>query len=242
MRRFFHNPYRSLEKLLGYTFRNRELLANALLHRSYRYESAEIRNDNQRLEFLGDAALSLVASNYLFRMYPEIKEGPLTLLRSRLTSGKALARIGASIDLGAAIKLGKGEQASGGHRRASNIGDALEAILGAAYLDGDLKAVDRIFRKLFVALIEIHPQDNWRDNPKGHLQVLAQQRWKKNPAYHLVKLDGAPHERIFTVEVALAGKVWGTGQGACKRDAEQAAAREALQTLLPIDADTQFNS
>ncbi|MBI2438314.1 MAG: ribonuclease III [Lentisphaerae bacterium] len=242
MRRFFHNPYRGLEKQLGYTFRHKALLANALLHRSYRYESADIRNDNQRLEFLGDAALSLVASDYLFQMYPDIEEGTLTLLRSRLTSGKALARIGASIDLGAAIKLGKGEQASGGHRRDSNIGDALEAILGAAYLDGDLKAVDKIFRKLFVALIEIHPHDNWRDNPKGHLQVLAQQRWKKNPAYHLVKLDGPPHERVFTVEVALSGKVCGAGQGSCKRDAEQAAAREALQTLLPTTDKREFIS
>lgn len=232
MKRFFHNPYRSLEKRLGYTFRNRELLANALLHRSYRYESAEIRNDNQRLEFLGDAALSLVASDYLFRIYPDIKEGTLTLLRSRLTSGKALARVGTSIDLGAAIKLGKGELSTGGQRRASNIGDALEAILGAAYLDGGLKAVSKIFKKLFVALIEIHPQDDWHDNPKGHLQVLAQQRWKKNPAYHLIRQEGLPHARLFTVEVALGSKACGTGQGSCKREAEQEAAREALQTLL----------
>jgi len=238
MKIFFKNPYRPLEKRLGYTFRNKELLATALMHRSYRYESADIRNDNQRLEFLGDSALGLVASDYLFRLYPDIEEGPLTCLRSRLTSGKALARIGASIDLGTDIKLGKGEQASGGHRRDSNITDAMEAILGAAYLDGDLKAVHKIFKKLFVAQIEIHPDDNWGDNPKGHLQVLAQQRWKTNPAYRLVKQEGPPHARVFTVEVAIAGKISGAGQGSCKRDAQQSAARQALQNLPPAGKTT----
>lgn len=220
---------------MGYTFRNKELLANALMHRSYRYESTDIRNDNQRLEFLGDSALGLVASDYLFRLYPDIEEGPLTCLRSRLTSGKALARIGASIDLGTDIKLGKGEKASGGHQRDSNITDAMEAILGAAYLDGDLKAVRKIFQALFVAQIEIHPEDNWGDNPKGHLQVLAQQRWKSNPSYHLVKQEGPSHASFFTVEVSIAGKVRGAGQGACKRDAQQAAARQALQEIQAED-------
>ena len=233
---FKKNPYRSLEKRLGYTFRNKDLLANALMHRSFRYESADIRNDNQRLEFLGDSALGLVASDYLFRLYPDIEEGPLTCLRSRLTSGKALARIGASIDLGADIKLGKGEKASGGHQRDSNITDAMEAILGAAYLDGDLKAVRKIFKALFVAQIEIHPDDNWGDNPKGHLQVLGQQRWKSNPNYRLVRQEGPPHARVFTVEVAIAGRISGTGQGSCKRDAQQSAARQALQNMPPDNA------
>lgn len=228
---FKKNPYRSLEKRLGYTFHDKDLLGTALMHRSFRYESNDIRNDNQRLEFLGDAALGLVASDYLFRLYPEIEEGTLTCLRSRLTSGKALAHIGASIDLGANITLGKGEKASGGHQRDSNITDAMEAVLGAAYLDGDLKAVRKIFNRLFLAKIEIHPEDNWGDNPKGHLQVLAQQRWKTNPHYRLVKQEGPPHERVFTVEVAIAGKVNGTGQGSCKREAQQAAARQALQNL-----------
>lgn len=229
------NPYRPLEKRIGYTFHNKDLLATALMHRSFRYESADIRNDNQRLEFLGDSALGLVASDYLFRLYPDIEEGPLTCLRSRLTSGKALAHIGASIDLGADIKLGKGEKASGGHQRDSNITDAMEAILGAAYLDGDLKAVRKIFQTLFVAQIAIHPDDNWGDNPKGHLQVLAQQRWKTNPNYRLVKQEGPAHARVFTVEVAIAGKVSGVGQGSCKRDAQQAAARQALHEMQEKD-------
>ena len=113
--------------------------------------------------------------------------------------------------------------------------DAMEAILGAAFLDGDLKAVRKIFQTLFVAQIEIHPEDNWGDNPKGHLQVLAQQRWKTNPNYRLVKQEGPPHARVFTVEVAIAGKVSGTGQGACKRDAQQSAARQALREMQEED-------
>ncbi len=227
------NPYRLLEKRLGYTFRQKDLLATALLHRSYRYESAGILNDNQRLEFLGDSALGLVASDYLFRLYPDIDEGQLTCLRSRLTSGKALAQIGASFNLGAEIKLGKGEKASGGQQRESNITDAMEAILGAAYLDGDLKAVRKIFQALFLAQIEIRPGDNWGDNPKGQLQALAQKRWKINPNYRIVNQEGPAHARIFTVEVSIAGKVSGTGQGHCKREAQQSAARQALQNMPP---------
>lgn len=238
MKRFFHNPYRPLEKLLGYSFRKKELLATALLHRSYRYESEGVRNDNQRLEFLGDAALGIVSGDYLYRAYPELEEGPLTLLRSRLTSGKALARIGSSINLGAAIKLGKGEQASGGHQRDSNITDALEAVLGAAYLDGDLKAVRKIFKTLFVPLIAIHPEDGWHDNPKGQLQVISQRRWKTNPAYRLVSRSGPPHASVFTVEAVISGKVSGTGKGTNKREAEQAAAQQALQNLPPPGNET----
>ncbi len=231
MRLFAKNPYRDLEKSLGYRFRDRRLLATALRHRSFRFESDEEQTDNQRLEFLGDAALGLVASDYLFRRYPDIQEGPLTCLRSRLASGKALAQLGAAIDIGRHIQFGKGEQLSGGPERDSNLTDALEAVLGAAYLDNGLKAVSKIFHALFVPTIEIDPQDRWGDNPKGHLQIVAQQRWQANPSYRVARRDGPPHASVFWVEVALRGTVLGAGRGSTKRDAEQAAARAALRAL-----------
>ncbi|MBU4200724.1 MAG: ribonuclease III [Verrucomicrobia bacterium] len=231
MRSFFHNPYRSLEHKLGYAFRSKALLETALMHRSYRFESTGIDADNQRLEFLGDAALGLVATDYLFKAHNNLQEGSLTCLRSRLTSGKALAKISRSIGLGEYLRLGKGERMSGGQHRASNITDAMEAILGAAYLDRGLKAVEKIFIKLFIPLIEIEPDDAWSDNPKGQLQVIAQRRWKSNPQYHVLRQDGPSHLKVFTIRVSVGGNNVGTGRGATKREAEQNAAQHVLEQM-----------
>lgn len=231
MKSFFHNPYRALERKLGYAFRSQALLETALMHRSYRYEATGIDADNQRLEFLGDSALGLVASEYLFKAHATLQEGALTCLRSRLTSGKALAQIGRSIGLGEYLKLGKGERASGGQHRASNVTDAMEAILGAAYIDRGVKAVEKIFLKLFIPLIEIEPDDAWSDNPKGQLQVIAQRRWQSNPHYQIVRQDGPSHSKMFTVRAVVGGAHLGTGRGATKREAEQQAAGQALKQL-----------
>lgn len=232
MKYLFHNPYRKLEKIIGYSFRNKPLLATALMHRSLRFERGGHIEDNQRLEFLGDAALSLVAGDHLFRNFPDLQEGELTTLRSRLTNGKILAHIGRSIQLGDWLQLGKGEQKSGGHRRPSNITDAFEAVIGAAYLDGGLKAVIRIFDRLFLPLVkEIRSFDPLQDNPKGRLQQIAQWKWNTNPHYRVVKQSGPPHERIFFVQAEINGLTLGSGRGPCKRDAEQDAAQDALNRL-----------
>ena len=234
MRSFFRNPYRELEKKLGYAFRRKALLETALMHRSYRFEFTGIDSDNQRQEFLGDAALGLVATDYLFKAHKTLQEGSLTCLRSRLTSGKALAKIGRSISLGEHLKLGKGERMSGGHHRASNITDAMEAILGAAYLDRGLKAVEKIFNKLFIPMIEIEPDDAWSDNPKGQLQVIAQRQWKGNPQYHVIRQDGPSHSKTFTVRVMVGGNNVGQGRGLTKREAEQQAAQNALEQMREV--------
>ncbi len=231
LKSLFHNPYRALERKLGYGFRSRKLLETALMHRSYHYETTGVDADNQRLEFLGDAAFGLVAAAYLFKAHEGLQEGSLTCLRSRLTSGKALAQIGHAIGLGEYLKLGKGERMSGGHERASNITDAMEAILGAAFLDRGLKAVEKIFLKLFIPLIEIEPDDAWSDNPKGQLQVVAQRRFQANPRYQVVRQDGPSHSKTFTVHALVGGKHVGTGRGLTKRDAEQQAAAHALRQL-----------
>ena len=230
--RLFHNPYRRLEKAIYYSFRKKSLLATALLHRSLRFERGGGLEDNQRLEFLGDAALSLVAGDYLFRNFPELREGEMTMLRSRLTSGKALASIGRNIQLGEWLQLGKGEQKSGGQSRPSNITDAFEAVIGAAYLDGGIRAVTRIFNKLFLSLMEgVDSADQLEDNPKGRLQEIVQRKWKTNPHYRVIKQSGPAHARTFFVDAEINGTVMGSGRGPCKRDAEQNAARNALAKL-----------
>lgn len=222
------NPYRPLEKKLGYRFSRRRHLETALTHRSFRFESSDVASDNQRLEFLGDAALGLLSGAYLFEKFPDFQEGDLTRVRSQLTNTKTLARIAASIDLGQYLRLGRGEQQSGGQHRSSNLSDCLEAVIGGAFVDGGLRAVKKIFQKLFAPEIEAAVKDIWGENPKGALQEMSQRRWKASPRYRTVKEEGPAHERVFTVEALINGQVVGTGLGPNKREAEMDAARQAM--------------
>jgi ribonuclease-3 len=237
---FRQNPYRDLEKVLGYHFRNRELLEEAFIHRSFRFEkNSDVQKDNQRLEFLGDAVLGLVAASYLFERFPDEDEGILTAARSRLTSGSALATIAGGIDLGARLKLGKGEEQTGGRTRPSNLADMLEAILGAAFQDGGLKAADAIFRHLFVPQLVPGDAAEVEANPKGRLQQICQQRWKVSPFYVILSEEGPRHAREFRVEVRSGEREMGQGIGASKRAAETAAAVDALRRLPPEQTDKQ---
>jgi ribonuclease-3 len=225
------NPYRDLEKALGYKFRRRKRLESALTHRSFRFENDPDLTDNQRLEFLGDAALGLVSAHYLFDHHPDVQEGGLTRMRSRITSTKALAIFAAKINLGHYLKLGRGEMMSGGNDRMSNLTDALEAVLGAAYLDGGIKAVQKIFKKLFVPALKDAVSKTQFDNPKGALQEWSQGKWKMSPYYRVLSEDGPPHARHFRVEVIVNGTVMGVGEGLNKRDAEMTAAETALGSI-----------
>jgi ribonuclease-3 len=209
------NPYRPLEKSLGYRFRKKKFLETALTHRSWRYEApATVTVDNQRLEFLGDAALSLVASAHLYHAHTGHQEGDLTRHRSLLCNGKTLAEIGERIGLGP-----------------STLGDALEAVIGAAFLDGGLKAVEKIYKRWFTGLAAEADGSAVRDNPKGALQEYCQRRWKSGPEYRLVEVTGPGHARKFSVEVRLRDRVLATARGPSKREAESRAALKALQSL-----------
>lgn len=228
------NPYRPLEKRIGYSFRRKYRLRMALTHRSYRFENAAEDTDNQRLEFLGDAALGFAVAAYLYETFPDLPEGELTKLRSRVTSGKSLADLAADCGLGEYLSLGKGEFQSGGRDRPSNLADAMEAVLGAAFLDGGNRALNRIVRKLVVPLIQdLHPTPD-HDNPKGHLQELAQSRWQITPKYRVTREEGPSHGRMFTVEVSLRNIVYGQGSGSNKRTAQTEAARQALLAVSPL--------
>jgi ribonuclease-3 len=226
------NPYRELEKRLGYKFGERELLEMALMHRSYRYEAKDVAADNQRLEFLGDAVAGFLAAAHLYRMNRDGDEGTLTELRSRVTSGKALASIAREIGLGEFIRLGKGEERAGGREREALLADGLEAVIGAAYLDGGVKAAEKIVAKLLIPLLGAVPYQEWEENPKGKLQELSQRLYGRGPEYRCVSEEGPAHQKHFVVEAIVGGAKLGVGEGASKRAAETQAATTAVRKLM----------
>ena len=225
------DPLKILQKKLGYKFRDINLLEMALTHRSCRFENKAVNVDNQRLEFLGDAVLGFMTAAYLYEENHNDAEGVLTTLRSRVTSGKALAALASDIGIGEYLLVGKGEEHSGGRTRRSNLTDAIEAILGAVYIDGGLKGFKKVFDHFFPALINSLDGDLWAANPKGKLQEYSQAQWKTSPVYHLVDEGGPAHAAVFTVEVEVNGKRVGHGIGGSKQEAERKAAAMALEEI-----------
>jgi ribonuclease-3 len=223
---------KKLEKAIGYTFQDPEWLVRAMTHRSYRFETDTSIRDNQRLEFLGDAVLGMITAEYLFRHFEDTPEGPMTCLRSAVTSTVALARLGKELDLGTCLQLGRGEKQSGGDQRPSNLADAMEAIIGAAYLDGGLNAATQIFNKLFTPELERVATNSWEINPKGALQEFAQSCWKISPIYEIIDEQGPPHARTFKAQVFINNEGIGIGEGCNKQAAEIAAAKRAIGHLM----------
>lgn len=218
-----------LEERIGYKFRNSLLLAEALTHPSLGHEAQHYHFDYQRLEFLGDAVLQLVITEYLFGHFQVEAEGQLTKLRSRLVSRDALKNHAAALDLGRYILMGRGEETSGGRERASTLADAFEALIGALYLDGGLDVARNFVltqTRADLAKLAEEPVDF---NPKGDLQELLQSISPRSPAYELVSQSGPEHEKTFVSEVVWEGVVLGQGTGRSKKQAETAAALEALQ-------------
>jgi len=225
------NPYKSLEKRLGYRFRNRKMLEAALTHPSFRVESGDDIMDNQRLEFLGDAVLGMAAAAHFYKEMRDIDEGRMTSLRSQITRGHALAGLARSLGVGAFLRMGRGEDGSGGRDRKSNLEDALEAVIGAIYLDGGFKAAQKVFKRVFVPVIDELSDDVWAGNPKGKLQEFSQRRWKESPVYAVLKQEGPPHATKFTVSVTLRDGRSQRGKGRSKQDAERRAAKTLLESL-----------
>ena len=224
------NPYRKLEKALGYRFRKKKHLEEALTHRSWRYEAPTSNTvDNQRLEFLGDAALGAVAAEWLVAHRPDWREGPLTKVRSRLTNAAALARVARRLELGDFLRLGRGEEQSGGRDKEALLADALEAVLGALWTDGGPGPVRNMFANWFADEIAEAVEAGGDDNPKGDLQERMQRERKESPRYEVVEESGPPHARHFKVAVFRGEEKLGEGEGASKRTAEMVAARNALR-------------
>jgi ribonuclease III len=218
-----------LEECIGYKFRNSLLLAEALTHPSLGHEAQNYHFDYERLEFLGDAVLQLVITEYLFRNFRIEAEGQLTKLRSRLVSRDALKTHAAALDLGRYILMGRGEESSGGRERTSTLADAFEALIGALYLDGGLEVA-----KMFI-LTQTHDdleklaEEPVDINPKGDLQELLQSISLRSPVYELVSQSGPEHEKTFVSQVVWEDIVLGQGSGRSKKQAETAAAFDALQ-------------
>jgi ribonuclease-3 len=223
---------KKFQKSISYTFKNPELLVEALTHPSLAHEKSEAQNlHNQRLEFLGDAVLQLVLTDLVYKRHPDLPEGKLTLLRAHLANRHMLARRARAIDLGEYLLLGKGEKASGGRERLSNLADAYEALIGAIYLDRGLTAARKFICAQFAGDLTELKQVQHRQNPKGRLQELLQVNCTANPCYRVVHESGPDHNKHFEVVVEWQGRQLGRGQGSSKKQAEAAAAEAALAAL-----------
>ncbi len=218
----------NLETTLGYKFKKPDLLIQSLTHKSFSNEQAEDVQHNERLEFLGDAVLELAVSEWVFRQYPDIPEGGLTRIRAEVVSEKGLAAIARSLDLGAGLRLGRGEHKSGGQDKPSLLSDALEAVLGAIYCDADFATVCRVVETLFAEAIAVSARSRYGTDYKTRLQERLQALHGCLPNYQLVSVSGPDHERVFSMEVRAADKLLGRGRGASKKRAEQQAAARAL--------------
>jgi len=224
---------RALAGRLGHTFRNPTLFEAALTHRSFSHEQPVPVIDNQRLEFLGDAVLGFLLADRVFQDQHDHPEGMLTILRSALASGVALAEKARQFELGAALRLGLGERRTGGQDRDSNLADALEAVIGAVYLDGGIEAVSAVFDRLFREDMAALRADPWRDNPKGRLQNLAHHTYHVEPVYELVSETGPRHDARFQIRVRVGGTPAADGWGTTKRAAQAAAAAAWLKQTEP---------
>lgn len=221
-----------LEQNLGTDFADKSLLQRALTHRSYLNEHPGFPfEDNERLEFLGDAVLDFVTGEYLYHRFPELSEGPLTSLRSVLVRRETLARFAQRFDLGQYLLMGHGEAESGGRNRPATLCAAFEALIGALYLDQGVEAVRRLVEPFIGPEVVRTLRENSDKDAKSQVQELAQGQMHHTPRYATVAESGPDHAKEFTVEVLIGGKPYGRGTGRSKQQAAQAAAREALKRL-----------
>ena len=218
-----------LEERIGYSFRNKELILQALTHSSYANERKINKTGNyERIEFLGDAVLELLSSDFLYRTHPDMPEGVLTKTRASMVCEPSLAFCARDLELGEFIRLGKGEELTGGRSRESIIADVMEAVLGAIYLDGGIGEAKRFVDRFILS--DLEDKQLFSDS-KSTLQELAQGQMKEEVSYRLLGESGPEHDKVFEVEVLLGDRVVGHGTGRTKKSAEQQAAYEALLGL-----------
>ena len=218
-----------LEERIGYSFRNKELILQALTHSSYANErKINKTGDYERIEFLGDAVLELLSSDFLYRTHPDMPEGVLTKTRASMVCEPSLAFCARDLELGEFIRLGKGEELTGGRSRESIIADVMEAVLGAIYLDGGIGEAKRFVDRFILS--DLEDKQLFSDS-KSTLQELAQGQLKEEVSYRLLGESGPEHDKVFEVEVLLGDRVAGHGTGRTKKSAEQQAAYEALLGL-----------
>ncbi|OGY23632.1 MAG: ribonuclease III [Candidatus Woykebacteria bacterium RBG_13_40_7b] len=220
-----------LEKNINIKFKNKDLLRNAFIHRSYLNEnSKEKLPSNERLEFLGDSVLSLVTSEYLYQKYEDRSEGDLTSFRASLVNSQALSKVAGKLGLGNHLYLSRGEEGTGGRSRQYLLANTLEALIGALYFDQGIKVAEKFIKKhILVYLNEIISNESYRDF-KSRLQELAQEKHGITPTYKVLAEEGPDHAKKFTLGVMLQSKLLASGNGKSKQEAEQRAAQEALES------------
>jgi len=225
---------KQLQKNIYYTFKDLSLLNQAFTHKSYVNENPDQEySDNERLEFLGDAVLSVIISHSLMDHFPKHTEGELTKLRSAIVNEKRIADLSRKLNLGKYLLLGKGEDSTEGRNKNSILADTYEALIAAIYLDGGYKTVSRIVEQHFTDILSSTYQGSfYYKDYKSQLQEYTQSVFKAIPKYVLVKESGPDHNKSFEVNITLNNKVWGKGFGKSKKDATQKAAQEALEKLL----------
>lgn len=221
---------KELEKKLNYTFKNSELLKNALTHSSYANENrVEGISSNERLEFLGDSVLGFVTAKHLYSMQPTLSEGKMTRLRAELVCEQSLHGVALDLDLGRYLRMGHGEEKNGGRTRPSILADAVEAVIAAMFLDGGIAAPESFIERMILSpeSIEAHHAADY----KTELQELVQQKNGQVLTYAPTGESGPDHAKVFSASVSLNGEVIGEGSGRTKKEAEQAAACQALKKL-----------
>ncbi|MGM9521621.1 MAG: ribonuclease III [Oscillospiraceae bacterium] len=220
-----------LESRIGYSFKDTALLKNAITHSSYANENrAAGAVCNERLEFLGDAVLGVLVADYLFHKFPDMPEGKMTRLRAELVCEKSLDAVAAALGLGEYLLLGKGEERGGGRSRPSILADAVEAVLAAIYLDGGMAMAESFVKRFILDVFESGENKTERDY-KTELQELIQRKSGQVLEYRLFGESGPDHAKVFTIEALLNGERLSLGDGRSKKDAEQAAAKKALEGL-----------
>lgn len=221
---------KNFETNIGYSFKNKELLVEALTHSSYANEHKYVSlKDNERLEFLGDAILDLVVSDFLYKKHKDLPEGHLSKLRASIVCEAFLTRVAKKIHLGSFLLLGKGEEMTGGRERTSILADAFEAVIGAIYLDTDLESAEKFIFSTIISFMESLSKNKMIEDYKTHLQELIQKESIEPLSYLVIDESGPDHNKYFNVEVSHKGKVLGTGSGKSKKEAEQKAAYVALE-------------
>ncbi len=221
-----------LLKTLNLTPNNLHLIQNAFVHRSYLNESSEFSESNERLEYLGDAVLELITSDYLYRSYPDYQEGMLTNIRAALVRTESLAEVALSLDFAQLILMSRGEAATGGMANKSILADAFEALLGAIYLDSGLSSVTQLLEThLFPRTDKVIASGLYKDS-KSFLQEVAQARYKATPQYTLISEAGPDHDKQFVMQVMINNQAYGQGSGKSKQAAQEDAAKNTLEQIL----------
>lgn len=221
----------AFQKTIGITFKNSDLLSQAFVHRSHLNESTSYKESNERLEFLGDAVLSFITSQYLYRTYPKFPEGTLTNIRSTLVKTKSLSTVASELGLGELLLLSKGEESSGGRHNESLLADSFEALLGAIFLDQGIDTATAFLMKYLLHKTEDIIEKKSYVDFKSFLQEIIQEKTKLSPVYHVVKSEGPDHNKTFWIDVLQGEIPLGSGVGKSKQEAEQQAAKNALEKL-----------